>query len=247
MSEIILCVFEGKKEEPKVFNNIKKNFFEHSDNTIVQAIYGTVIYNLWQKLKDDEFLDLVEVLREGLPENEPALDGFDREAFSQVFLFFDHDGHASNADDSKIEEMLEYFDEETENGKLYISYPMVESLKDLDSASSYKEKCFLTEENKIYKKRVGEVTQYPHVIRLNMIDWHNIITENLKKGNYITTNQYSLPDSHIYQDTIFEYQLSKYIQPKSEVAVLSAFPFFITEYFGFSVLDRISLEKQNDL
>lgn len=35
-------------------------------------------------------------------------------------------------DGDVINQMLESFDNETENGKLYISYPMVEALKDFE-------------------------------------------------------------------------------------------------------------------
>ena len=58
------------------------------------------------------------------------MEGLSRDDFSEVFLFFDYDVHQTNlgkADDGDvINQMLESFDNETENGKLYISYPMVQ-------------------------------------------------------------------------------------------------------------------------
>lgn len=52
-----------------------------------------------------------------------------RDEISEIYLFFDHDGHSHLANREKLENMLQYFNNETENGKLYVSYPMVESLK----------------------------------------------------------------------------------------------------------------------
>ena len=52
--------------------------------------------------------------------------------FSQIFLFFDYDFQNRIGVDRVndiLEEMLDYFDDETENGKLYVNYPMIESLK----------------------------------------------------------------------------------------------------------------------
>ncbi|ROW57287.1 hypothetical protein C3E80_21145, partial [Cronobacter malonaticus] len=74
-------------------------------------------------LPDD--LDIFSLIKERNPE----LESFTRDMFSQVFLFFDYDGHSNNASDEKIRKLLDFFDEETEKGRLYISYPMIESLK----------------------------------------------------------------------------------------------------------------------
>lgn len=51
---------------------------------------------------------------------------------TEIFLFFDYDFQESRLtleeNNRHIGEMLEYFNDETENGKLYINYPMVESV-----------------------------------------------------------------------------------------------------------------------
>ena len=45
------------------------------------------------------------------------------------------------ADDSKIKEMLQFFDNETENGMLYISYPMVEAIRHYKDMNSFRWTC----------------------------------------------------------------------------------------------------------
>ena len=50
-------------------------------------------------------------------------------------------GDVEMADDSKIKEMLQFFDNETENGMLYISYPMVEAIRHYKDMNSFRWTC----------------------------------------------------------------------------------------------------------
>lgn len=142
MSNTILFVFEGERTEPQILKCMQKVYFSSSDQPIVQAIFGTDIYQLWKKVNEDEYLDLIEVLREikTNDKNKATLQNITRDAVSEIYLFFDYDGYATQASDEKIQALLQYFNEETERGKLYISYPMVESLKDLDDVNPYQSK-----------------------------------------------------------------------------------------------------------
>ena len=128
MSDTILLVFEGARTERHIFNNLKKHYFS-GQNSIVHATFDTDIYTLWQEVRKDEFLDLIELIRDKNAKNKSELQGISRVNVSQIFLFFDYDGHSHNASDEAIQQMLAHFDNETENGKLYISYPMVEALR----------------------------------------------------------------------------------------------------------------------
>lgn len=232
MSGITLLVFEGQKTEPQIFNNLEKTFFADQTEIILQATYNTVIYRLWKQLAEDEDLDLIEVLKEISPENAKSLGDVERDEIDQIYLFFDYDGHASNAADDKLEEMLQHFDQETENGKLYVSYPMVESLKDLNDDTDFQHHFVAAKQNINYKKLVSDTSKYKHLNEINRQSWHQIIFANVCKANLIVADEYLKPDVLPSQDLIFDKQLSKYIKPDEKVAVLSAFPFFISEYFG---------------
>ena len=242
MSDIILLVFEGEKTEVNIFNSLKNEFSTSESSTVLHATYNTSIYQLWKQLKDDPYLDIVEILRDRSEENKSTLEGIGRDDVSQVYLFFDYDGHTKNASDDAIENMLTHFNEETEYGKLYISYPMVEALKDLNDKDDYKDNIVLAKRNIRYKEKVGVSTKYQDVGRLNNDDWQYIIKENLCKGNLIVNDIYSMPNERLCQDVIFDNQLEKFILPDSKIAVLSAFPFFIVEYFG----EGIVLSKKDD-
>lgn len=129
MSDVVLFIFEGRKTEPRILDNFKENFFEKGSDFMYYATYNTNIYQLYNEVKEDIFLDLIEILKEKDEGNDKRLKNISREDVAQIYLFFDYDGHAEIAKDNKIDEMLEFFNEETDRGKLYISYPMVEALK----------------------------------------------------------------------------------------------------------------------
>ena len=131
-------IVEGEAREPQIIDNISKVFFSHGNFKIITLPAGENIYMLWKKLKADDFdTDIIEVLRESNDDISKQLDGLSRDDFSEVYLFFDYDMHQTNLgkedDADAVKQMLESFDNETVNGKLYISYPMVEALRDYKS------------------------------------------------------------------------------------------------------------------
>ena len=128
-------IVEGAAREPQIIDNISKVFFSHGNFKIITLPAGENIYMLWKQLKADDFdTDIIEVLRENSDDISKQLDGLTRDDFSEVYLLFDYDTHQTNLgrkdDVDAVAQMLESFDNETENGKLYISYPMVEALRD---------------------------------------------------------------------------------------------------------------------
>ncbi|MCR5236073.1 MAG: hypothetical protein K6E34_02585, partial [Lachnospiraceae bacterium] len=131
-------IVEGEVREPQIIDNISKVFFAHGNFKIITLPVEENIYMLWKKLKADDFdTDIIEVLRESNDDIKEQLVGLSRDDFSEVYLFFDYDMHQTNLgkedDADAVAQMLKSFDNETENGKLYISYPMVEALRDYNT------------------------------------------------------------------------------------------------------------------
>jgi len=65
MSNTILLVYEGEKIEGQVFNSIEK-FFPPASNgqKITRISFKAEIRQLWDEIKDDADLDIVEVLKQ---------------------------------------------------------------------------------------------------------------------------------------------------------------------------------------
>lgn len=175
-------VVEGEAREPLIIENISKVFFHHGNVEIITLPAGENIYMIWKKLKDDHFeTDIIEVLREGNEEIRKQLCGLTRDDFSEVYLFFDYDAHQNNLGESDdkdvIDQMLMSFDNETENGKLYISYPMVEALRDYrPGICGNKDNCFVSiSELGDYKNNSALHSFNPHFRKYDFDIWREVI------------------------------------------------------------------------
>ena len=135
---MILFVFEGRKREPALFRTIEHLYFPHSGSIICS--YENNIYNLFKEMSENEFqMDIASLLHEKWAgtDQDPFGDSRKTSDFSEVFLFFDYDCHHQNKGrmttleewNSQIRDMLNFFSDETGNGKLYVNYPMVESIR----------------------------------------------------------------------------------------------------------------------
>lgn len=244
MSNAILFIFEGEKTERRLLDNLRKYFLKEED-TIVYASFNTHIYHLYQEIKtyEDEPVDTVEVLLELLGKrhsNLASLEGVSRQNIAQVFLFFDYDGHDQHADDDIISELLAYFDEESDNGKLYISYPMVEAIKHVKTDVPFESVCVPAKQNIKYKKWVSEQCdqQYNQVGRYNTKQWQTLIDAHLCKMNGLMTDTFVWPSQYFPQSEIFDKQLEKHITRSGEVAVLSSIPMLLVDYYGTEKLRK---------
>lgn len=233
----ILFVFEGERAEKQITQNLIKCQII-KDDIVLYAFCGD-IYQFYDKIKSYSFDELDETTYDiftdlkNLDTNQ-YLKKIKRKEISSVYLFFDYDGHSNYANDDKITEMLEFFNEETENGKLFISYPMVESIKHIQAIKDFKDVSVNCRQNINYKNLVSENCNKKY-IQINKYDktiWKELITAHLYKMNYIINDDYSFPTQIHSQLEIFNHQKAKFIDKNNKVSVLNAFPIFIHDYFG---------------
>lgn len=237
-------IVEGEFREPQVIDNISKKFFNHGNCKLIPLPAGENIYMLWKKLKADDFdTDIIEVLRESSKEIQKLLTGLSRDDFSEVFLFFDYDVHQTNlgkADDrDALNQMLESFDNETENGKLYISYPMVEALRDYEPGTcGNKESCFVTTQKLNEYKNASAFRSYnPHFREYDIDNWKEIIDVFAMRVSCLFGLS-DIMEYKQYSDEVTPYEIFVLEEKETEnqrVFVLSAFPEFLVDYFGMKL------------
>jgi hypothetical protein len=247
---IILLVFEGEKTEPHIYNSIQDNFFGKDQSPIIYASFKAEIYQLWMQIKDDPFLDLLELLRERDNDN---LKNIARNDISEIHLFFDHEGHShpemSTGDyNILLNDMLTIFSNETDIGKLYISYPMVEAIKDAKKEIGICSNCTLyIPENEHYKELVASRSDYNNLHSISLSDWHYLFLINIVKAFCITHGTYGIPEYKEYleidQISLLLNQYNKYILQSNAIVVLSAIPFFVISYFGQPLYDELLKTK----
>ena len=256
-NELHLFVFEGVRAESKYVDMLEQNFL--GKRIFVKCVYDAEIYQLYKVLKEEDAdFDLVELLKERNKENAELLRDYTRDSFAYIYLFFDYDAHSTLADDDKIEEMLDFFDNETENGLLYISYPMLEAIRHYKDMQSFKEltvKC--KRANCPYKEECDEVEaclKEPHYKNVSASEcqpqltninkytkevWQELIRAHVSKMNYLVHDVFDLPKQIEPQSVIFSKQLEKHITHKCpKVAVLSAFPIYVLDYYGVETLKK---------
>jgi hypothetical protein len=259
----ILFVFEGEKTEDTIVRSLETHLLS-SKNLIIKCAFGAEIYQLYKEIKTDEDLDIFSLIKERDVNRSEVLKEFDKDDFGEIYLFFDYDAHATLAGsldqfgnpvvdgDEKLKDLLNFFDNETENGKLYISYPMVEALRHIKDYKTFNElvvKCkgkncqfrqtCSEKDNCINEPHYKAVVDTENLTALRNVKtytkeiWSNLIIAHLSKMNFIVNNKYEFPQKEETQKDIFAKQLEKHINHKCPmVAVLSAFPIFVFDYYG---------------
>ena len=177
-------------------------------------------------------------LRKTAPENE--LFKYKSADFESIYLFFDYDFYLGDLaiKNAQVRELLEYFNEETENGRLFISYPMIESIqytKAVPEGNFYRYVVKRSDSiGKTFKKDARTFCFYKgYAFLKDANNWKYIVQQNVLKANYLTKGNLSKPlnKDDVEQMDIFEAQLSKHVIPDEEVAILNAFPLFLFYYF----------------
>lgn len=276
---MILFIFEGGVREPALYKTMKYLFLSDSIKDDIIVSYCSNIYSLYQKMKeldafdeDIDSADVVAVLKEQLANSPNQQDELAKiessDSISEVYLFFDYDLKridelnklSVEEQNCQIKELLDYFDNETEHGKLFIDYPMVESIryfkKELPDEDyvTYVTDMFI---GKAFKKEAAE-TFYPSLqfITFNLnksnelkipltkekeldlekinrvkTNWLFIKDLNVKKANYICSGTNDFPEM---KDTINQQNIFtgqiEKYLPDGKIAILNSFPLFLYEY-----------------
>ncbi len=234
----ILFVFEGDTEFQLVYS---LNKYLVNENILIKTAFCNDVYELYKEIAADPDLDTF-LLIKGLPHNREILKDFKSSDFSEIYLFFDFDGHDNNADDEKLAATIKFFSEETEMGKIFISYPMIESIKHVLNIDKFKHLIVPAREHIHYKKMVEVVIDESvrHFNRYDRETWKYLLKLHLMKMNFIVNGSYTVPQQKISQIEIFENQKIKYIDKNSTVAVLNSIPAFILNYYKLTFIRKLT-------
>lgn len=254
---MILFIFEGQKREPDIFKTLDYLYFPKGQTIICS--FGNNIYELYRQLCNmDEAGDVVSLLIEKERDNpeSPFPSGIISSDFSEVYLFFDYDFQNRNLPleqmNSQLSEMLDLFDDETDNGKLYINYPMIEAIRYTKRLPDKKFVSYLVSRNAChgdgFKALAQEFSEYGSLdfIVLDFRrkqtkerymqvkeNWEMLKIQHVAKANYLCNHQEGMPidKDSVSQKRIFQAQLAQFVLPHNEVSIISAIPIFQYDYF----------------
>ncbi len=230
----ILFIVEGEVDEVNILGNNTKGLLSLVDVNANVVSVANPIYELYDFLHKDEYEDIVSYLKYKKKIEIDRTKG----AFSAIYLVFDFEHHYKKYSDEKICEMLKFFNDETENGKLYISYPMIEalyhlkSIPDNDYINRKVDLRLIENSGKEYKILVNNES----CLKKFNITKHQYI--EIIKNNYNKAIKITKPiDDQIDYLKLLEYEISC-ANEKQFIDVLSTLPLFITDNY----MDLISDE-----
>lgn len=134
-----LFIVEGHHKKNELFKLIIEVFPELSITEENIHIFGTNIYQLYQKIQEEygeewdapsNDVDLPFVLNKYDSQRFESIGR--KRNYKNIFLIFDYEAQDPNFSINKIQRLQKYFSDVTNNGQLYINYPMVESYFDLE-------------------------------------------------------------------------------------------------------------------
>ena len=236
-------IVEGESRDTRFINNMVATLFRGKYQSITICLPASQnIYMLYNKIREDEFnTDLIELLKENpaVSASLTELGDFDRQSIDEVFLFFDYDVHQENLSTGQtpidsLKKMIDFFDNETEQGKLYVSYPMVEALFDYceSQCDPYTECIYPVDKLTSYKEAVGNNRHASHHFS-KYGDWKKVMEVfgmRIRCLFSYDSISYSLYKQKVTVKSIFEIQKNLFEKHK-KVFVLSAFPEFLLDYF----------------
>ena len=237
------------------------NLLLNIGNEKIVTIFYTNFYKLYDEIKKDEDVLTPNLIKQWLwTKNDHSLDKYSTDDFTEIYLFFDYDLHAAisfldlttDEANKRVQEMLQLFDNEYEHGKLFVSYPMIESylytkkMPD-DDFAAYTYKIADLAKFKECANVFSDYTQDQFTTARTKLDnWRKAIFQNVAKANYLCMRQYAIPQSKddVEQLTVYESEVNNYVIPNAEVAILCAFPLFVYYYlkpelFMERILSRI--------
>ena len=207
---MILFVFEGDEREPRLYRTLERLYFPKKNDNIICS-FGNNIYDLYNELQEyDGDGDIVALMRERLADRGDAtLDGIRNSDISEIFLFFDYDFQNSQLSLEEINRRVEEMLALKRLAREFSAYDSLDHLLFKDGETPAKDKYLKVKDN-----------------------WEYLRTMNVCKANLLTTGLYTMPrkKSDIGQLAIFSNQVTKYVKPNENVAILNSFPIFISTF-----------------
>lgn len=233
----ILILVEGAKLDVKLMEHLLSIYGISQSHQIVS--YKTNIYDLYQHMfveNEPDAVDLLQLLKEREPN--PANRAIFDEHYSDILLIFDLDPQDTRFSSEKITQMINYFVESSDMGKLYLNYPMVEAFYHMRSIpdheyNTYEATLLELQEHK-YKERVIRENRNHRFSKfaVDRSECNIIVHQNIAKAYAIlSANTDSNWQTNLLPDAskILTAQLVK-LQEEHSLFVLCTCVFYIPEY-----------------
>ena len=232
----ILVLVEGAKTDVKLLKHLLSVYGIDQSHQIIS--YNTNIYSLYNLMfrnTNPDDVDILQLLKEHetVAERKAVFD----ERYSDILLIFDLDPQDPQFSSTKITEMMNYFVESSDMGKLYLNYPMVDSfyhMKSIPDDDYWSYTATMQElSNNIYKSRVAAENRNHDYSKfaVNKSECNIVIKQNIEKAWKIVKDDISFKYERILPDPadVLGIQLKK-LKEDNALFVLCTCVFYIPDY-----------------
>lgn len=234
MAKKVLFVVEGGKVENDLIIKTFKRVMNLSSTNVEVVKYSTVIYDLYDRLMSKEYDSLIDYIWVNHKNIFKGEYGRPRDYFSSIYLVFDFDPQDHRFSIEKCKWLASYFQDETENGKLYFNYPMVESLIDIDN---FNQNTFNTKtisrrylNGMTYKNKVNNnslIKLHPRKYSLSNPSFIKILTLlHLRKYRYLVDTKEEYP----YIDSLLLLDKELMFYRKGKISIINSAILILCDY-----------------
>ncbi len=198
----VLFIVEGEREEVRFIQRLFETCFKTKGYQIYS--YSTNIHVLSQLLYndypdfDDGGMDIQLALKskEKDEERRRVLE----EKYTDIFMIFDFDPHHKIPHFDTIRRMVKYFNDSTNQGKLFINYPMMESYKHFKRLpdDEFEERIIKAGEIKDYKEIVDKNSSFRNLDLFTYAEYYSMAVHQLRKCRKILRGEYVIPEAEEY-------------------------------------------------
>ena len=159
-----------------------------------------------------------------------SIEQYKYDDFSEIYLLYDYDAHSNNLpkeldSDSVLKQMLLMFDNETENGKLLVSYPMIEACRDYENVGT-----LYSYDRTIGRKYKEIVTNRNNKRFKTLKDWEKSLLQYCLANSYLHNRTLLLREiSQLCPVQIFEKEMA--YASSNRIISLSGLIEFLVEYY----------------
>ena len=235
LNKKILFVVEGQRGEKPIVKTIE-SILSDAAHPIEIVVFKTTIYELYQPLKSGDYDSLVRYL---MVTNKLKVEKYVKpEAlFSAIYLVFDFEPHYHKFSKEIISWCQEFFNDETNNGKLYINYPMIEAIYDIDgwNDTQVKTQLLINFRGSEYKREVRQRTMIANPMTGHMYskklpnDVYKKIAKMMKvRYDYLLSMHRLRTNGEICHQDVLEIQLMAF--EKKQVFIIAMIALFLYDY-----------------
>lgn len=246
----VLFIVEGDSDEVKFLKKLYKTCYAQQEFEIYSYktnihILAQVLYNDYPDFDEDE-VDIKLVLR-SLEDDSRKRDILNQK-YRDVFLIFDFEPQHDHPHFDTVRRMLAFFSDSTNQGKLYINYPMMQSFKHLTSLPDdcFKDRLVTQDQWENYKELVGDESNFTDLTQYTYITFVSLAVHHLKKAYYIVSNKYEFPAAWICNPwpslELFDKQHQHY-QLFRKLYVVNTCIFLLFEFSPLQFFHQITTNK----